>query len=156
MLIRRLLKFHRYAFALENYQLLARVICAALLVRRQLRHLAGSVAITPQLKAALPVIPQLYLSPQPRWQISEAEKIVRFAAAAVDFPTRWGMCLQRSLIAWRLLNGYGIPAQLCIGISRDDPARGHVWVTRIKDNCALAESSDPRERFTLIYASPLP
>jgi hypothetical protein len=153
---RHALKFYRYAFARENYLLLVRVARAARLVRRQLRHRAGAADLTPQLKAALPVIPALYLPPQPQWQISEAEKIVRFASFAVAFPVRWGRCLQQSLIAWRLLNGYGIPAQLCIGVSRTDPDQGHVWVTRIADNQALAESSDPRERFRMIYASPLP
>ena len=157
MHLRSLLKFHRYAFALENYLLLARVIRAAWLVQSSLRDIAGTSDITPHLKAALPVIPEFYLPPQPQWRISDAEKIARFAAFAVTVPFRWGRCLQQSLIIWRLLNGYGIPARLCIGINRRDPEQGHVWVTRLSDGeRAFAETSDPHERFTTIYVSPLP
>jgi len=46
------------------------------------------------MKAALPLIPELYLPPQSQWRISEAEKIARFASFAVTFPVRWGRCLQ--------------------------------------------------------------
>ncbi len=157
MTVRQLLKFYRYAFALENYLLLARVTRAAWLVRRSLRRVAGTSDITPQLKAALPLIPGLYLPPQSRLRISEAEKIARFASLAVTVPVRWGRCLQQSLITWRLLNGYGIPSRLYIGINRNDPDQGHVWVARTGvSERAFAEAGDPRERFTTIYASPLP
>lgn len=157
MPVRSLLKFYRYAFALENYLLLARVIGTAVRVRRCLDKVAGATELTPELQAALPVISRLYLAPRSWWRISDPEKIARFATLAVSFPVRWGMCLQRSLIVWRLLNGYGFPARLCIGISRSDPGCGHVWVTCLHSNGqAFAEAADPHEHFTLIYASPLP
>jgi hypothetical protein len=99
-----------------------------------------------------------YLPPQPGWQISDAEKVARFASFAVNFPTRWGKCLQRSLIVYRLLNGYGIAARLCIGVDREDAARdGHVWVISLEDGGRpVGESVEPDERYQTIFASPLP
>jgi hypothetical protein len=154
MALKQLLKFYRYACAWEDYLLLARTIEAAWLVRRHLRE----GAVTPRLEAALPAVTALYLPPQPRWHISDAEKIARFASVAVLFPTRWGRCLQRALIMYRLLNGYGIPTRVCLGIDPAHPqADGHAWVTRLSDHGRpFAETPDPRERFTLIYASRLP
>ena len=152
--VKPLLKFYRYAWAWENYLLLARVIRAAWLVRRHLRDRS----VSPRLEAALPAINALYLPPQPHWQISDSQKIARFASFIVRFPTGWGRCLQQSLITYRLLNGYGIPTRLCLGISQTaPPTNGHAWVTRLSDRGrAFAEAADPRERFILIYTSPLP
>jgi hypothetical protein len=152
-MISGLLKFYHYAFAWENYLLLARTFRAAWLVRRHLRE----HAITPRLVAALPAIEALYLRPQPHWRISDAEKIARFASFAVQFPTRWGRCLQQSLIVYRLLNGYGIPARLFLGLSRTQPETdGHAWVARLGESAGAFAQSDPRLHFTQIYASPLP
>ena len=108
--------------------------------------------------AGLPILTALYLPPQPHWRISDAEKIARFASFMVQFPRRWGRCLQRSLILYRLLNGYGLPARLYFGLSQARPETdGHAWVTRLGERGrAFAETHDPRERFTPIYVSPLP
>jgi hypothetical protein len=153
MPIGSLLKFYRYALAWENYWLLLRAIRAAHLVRR----LLPDGAATPRLAASLPVIDSFYLPPQPHWRISDAEKVARFANFVANFPTTWGRCLQRSLITYRLLNGYGIPARLCCGVSQSDPhTDGHAWVVRLGDNRPVAETTDPRQRFTLIYTSSLP
>ena len=154
MTISRLLKFYREAGVWENYLLLARTFHAAWLVRR---HLPDQ-AVTPQLAATLPAIDALYLPPQPHWQISDAGKIAQFANHIVNFPRRWGRCVQRALILYRLLNGYGLPTRLCLGLSREQPERdGHAWVTRLSDGGrAFAEADDPHLRFTLIYVSPLP
>jgi hypothetical protein len=154
MVIFQLLKFYRYAFAWENYLLLARALRAAWLVRRQMRD----GALGPRLEAALPAVTALYLPPQPHWRISDAEKLARFASFAVAFPRPWGRCLQRSLILYRLLNGYGLPARICFGVNRTQPgAEGHVWVARLGEgDRPFAETSDPRERFTTVYHSPLP
>jgi hypothetical protein len=154
MRVSTLLKFHRYAFAWENYLLLGRALYAAWLVRRHL----GNLSLKPGLKAALPAIDALYLPPQPDWRISDAEKIARFASFAVQFPIRWGHCLQQSLILYRLLNGYGIPARLCFGLSRAKPETdGHAWVAEPgQSGRALMEADDPRAHFTPIYFSPLP
>jgi hypothetical protein len=152
--MRRLLKFYKYAFAWENYLLLARAIHAALLVRRRLEERAES----PHFAASLNAVDHLYLPPQPGWKISDAEKIVRFANFVVNFPVAWGKCVQQSLIAYRLLNGYGIPAKICYGVSRDESSQdGHAWVVRSSEpERAFAEKSDPREKFKLVYTSPLP
>lgn len=152
--MKRLLKFYKYVFAWENYLLLARTIQAAGLVRTLLPENVPS----PHFASALGVVEKLYLPPQPGWKISSAEKIVRFASFAVNFPTAWGKCVQQSLIAYRLLNGYGIPARICFGVSRDESSTdGHAWVVRQdQPERALAEAVDPRERFTLVYASPYP
>lgn len=152
--MQRLLKFYRYVFAWENYLLLARVIQAARLVRRFLPENVPS----PHFASALGVVEKLYLPPQPGWKISNDEKVVRFASFAVNFPVQWGKCVQQSLIAYRLLNGYGIPAKICFGVSRDESSiDGHVWVIRLdQPERAIAEKFDPRERFTVVYASPQP
>lgn len=151
---RQLRNFYRYAFARENYWLLARGLRAAWQVRRVL----PDSSVTPKLVSALPTINSFYLSPQPNWRLSDAKKIAWFANFIVNFPVRWGRCLQRSLIVYRLLNGYGEPARLFIGVDeRDATAEGHVWVVRLCDgDRVFAEAVEPRERFTVIYTSPLP
>jgi hypothetical protein len=152
--MRHLLKFYRYAWRWENYLLLMRTLRAAWLVRWHLRERV----LSPHFSSALPAINQLYLPPQTAWRISDATKIARFASFVVSFPVTWGRCLQQSLIIYRLLNGYGIPAQICFGISRDEANNeGHAWVMTLEDPPRLfAEMHDPRERFKLVYASPLP
>lgn len=154
MNIRPILKFYRYAFALENYVLLMRAVQTAWLVYRKL---PDSVT-TPRLMEALPVVNDFYLVPQPGWQISDAEKVARFASFIVNFPFRWGKCLQRSLILYRLLNGYGIAARICIGVDKEDANReGHVWVEKLGEKVqAIGESSEPKEQYQTIFISPLP
>jgi hypothetical protein len=154
MNLQPLRNFYRYAFAAENYWLLLRVVRAAWHVRQVL----PDSSITPKLVSALPTIDSFYLPPQPNWRLSDAKKIAWFANFIVNFPTRWGRCLQRSLIVYRLLNGYGEPARLLIGVDKQDAtAEGHVWVVRLCDgDRVFAEAREPRERFTVIYTSPLP
>jgi hypothetical protein len=150
----QLRNFYRYAFAGENYLLLARVLRTAWQVRRALRD----PSLTPKLAVALPAIDAFYLQPQPHWRLSDAKKVAWFANFIVNFPVRWGKCLQRSLIVYRLLNGYGEPARLCIGVDETDlSADGHVWVVRLQDgDRAFAEAVEPRDRYTVIYTSPQP
>jgi hypothetical protein len=152
--MKRLLKFYKYAFAWENYLLLLRAIGAA----RAVRGALGDVTPTPQLSSSLRAVEQLYLPPQPGWQIADAETIVQFARFIVNVPNAWGRCVQQSLVAYRLLNGYGIPARVCFGIRRDDPnADGHAWLVRLSEpDRAFAEAADPRERFQIVYTSPRP
>ena len=154
MKFKQLLKFYRYAGAWENYVLMWRVIQSARLVRRRIKD----QAITPKLKAILPFIDEFFLVPQKRWHLSDAKKIAWFANFIVNFPFRWGRCLQRSLIVYRLLNGYGMPSNLYIGVNQQDAiADGHVWVVRLSDNgLAFAEVSEPGEKYTILYRSPLP
>ena len=154
MALKKLLKFHKYAFAWENYLLLARAIRAAMLVRQSITEKAPS----PLLSSSLNAVNQMYLAPQPGWKISNPEKIALFASFVVNFPFTWGKCVQQSLIIYRLLNGYGIPAKVCFGISRNEPNEtGHAWVIRLSDpQQALGEKSHPRDRFKLVYTSPLP
>lgn len=152
--MKRLLKFYKYVFAWESYLLLARTIQAARLVRKLLPENVPS----PHFASALDVVEKLYLPPQPGWKISSDEKVVRFASFVINFPVEWGKCVQQSLIVYRLLNGYGIPARICFGVSRDESSSaGHAWVIRMdQPERAIAEKVDPRERFKLVYASPLP
>ncbi len=151
---RQFLKFYRYAFHGENYLLLGRVIQTAFLVRQRVRE----KNITPKLSAVLPVIDTFYLQPQPHWRLSDARKVAWFANFVVNFPVGWGRCLQRSLIVYRLLNGYGEPTRLCIGVPRQDSlADGHVWVQRLCDGgLGFAESFEPRDHYQIIYTSPRP
>ncbi len=144
----------RYAFAWENYLLLARTLQAAQLVRRHLPAQGSS----PTLALAIAAVEPLYLQPQPGWHISDAEKIARFAGFVVGVPQTWGRCVQRSLIVYRLLNAYGIPARLCFGINRQDQQLdGHAWVEKLAEpRKAFSESNDPYEHFLQVYTSPLP
>lgn len=152
--MRQLCKFYRYVWAWENYLLLARTLRATWLVRRHLRERT----LSPHFSSALPTLNQLYLPPQPGWRIADAAKIARFANFAVNVPVAWGRCLQQSLITYHLLNGYGIPAKICFGVSRDEANHeGHAWVMTLDDPPRLfTEAHDPRERFKLVYVSPLP
>ena len=154
----QLLQFYRYAGAWENYALMWRVIKSAWLVRSRIKD----QAITPKLKAILPTlnefIDEFFLAPQKRWRLSDAKKIAWFANFIVNFPFRWGRCLQRSLIVYRLLNGYGMPSSLYIGVNQENStADGHVWVVRLSDQgLAFAEESEPGQKYTIIYRSPMP
>ncbi len=150
----QLRNFYRYTFAWENYLLLGRVIWAACRVQQVIRD----SSITPKLASALPAIDSFYLPPQPNWRLSDAKKVAWFANFIVNFPVRWGKCLQRSLIVYRLLNGYGEPARLWIGVDEQDlTAEGHVWVVRLCDGGRVfAEAVEPRDRFTVIYTSAKP
>lgn len=152
--MKHLLKFYRYIFDWENYLLLARAIEAARLVRRHLPE----QAISPQFGSALTVVDRLYLPPQIGWAISEEEKIARFAAFVINFPVEWGKCVQQSLIVYRLLNGYGIPAKICFGVSRDQTTTdGHAWVEKLSEpERPFAELSNPREKFTVVFTSQCP
>ena len=152
--MKHLLKFYRYMFDWENYLLLVRAIHAARLVRRHLPE----QALSPRFGSALTAVEQLYLSPQTGWKISDDKKIARFAAFVTAFPVEWGKCVQQSLIAYRLLNGYGIPAKICFGVSRNNPSNeGHAWLIKLSEpERAFAEATDPRERFTPVYTSQLP
>lgn len=154
MNFRQIRNFHHYAFDWENYLLLARVIRSAVLVRR----VVPDSSITPKLVSVLPTIDSFYLPPQPNWRLSDAKKVAWFANFIVNFPFQWGKCLQRSLIVYRLLNGYGEPARLLIGVDEKNlSADGHVWVARLCDgDRVFAEAKEPREQFTIIYSSPLP
>lgn len=152
--MKHLLKFYRYVFCWENHLLLVRAIRAAWLVRQMLPERATS----PHFASALPTVERLYLPPQPNWRISDEQKVARFAAFVISFPIEWGKCVQQSLITYRLLNGYGIPAKICFGVSRDQNANdGHAWVVKLSEpERAFAEAANPRERFVPVYTSPLP
>lgn len=152
--MKHLLKFYLYIFDWENYLLLARTIQAARLVRQHLPEREPS----PLFSSALQAVSHFYLPAQPGWRISDERKIVRFAGFVTNFPIEWGKCVQQSLIVYRLLNAYGIPAKVCFGVSREQKSPdGHAWVVKLDEpNRPLTESTDPRERFTMVYASPLP
>jgi hypothetical protein len=154
MALKTLLKFHKYAFAWENYLLLGRAVRAARMARRSL----GEKQANPHLASSLKAINCMYMPPQEGWRISNPEKILVFADFIINAPKAWGGCVQRSLIAYRLLNGYGFPSRICIGVSRDETNEdGHAWVVRLAEpGKALGERSDPRERFNQVYTSPLP
>jgi hypothetical protein len=158
MVIKNPLKFHKYAFAWENYLLLARAIRAAFLVRKILKEVGDGKSASPYLASSLKAVNQMYLPPQSGWRISDPKKIALFANFVVGFPVPWGKCVQRSLIAYRLLNGYGVPAKICFGVSREESSdEGHAWVIRLgAPEQAIGEQFDPRERFKLVYISPMP
>lgn len=144
----------RYGRAWPNYLLLMRAIQAAWLVRRYL----AERRISPHLAATITAAEKLYLPPQSSWRGVDEEAIIRFTGFVVGVPLTWGRCVQRSLIAYRLLNGYGIPTRFCCGIHREDQSLdGHAWVEKLDEpKRALGENSDPYLRYLPVYTSPFP
>jgi hypothetical protein len=145
------LKFYRYVWSWENYLLLARTWQAARLVKGLLKE------ASPKLPDAIAAVAPCYLAPQPNWHISDPAKILLFAHWMTGIPVNWGKCVQRSLIVYRLLNGYGIPAQVLFGVSRENQAQaGHAWVCLVNEpQRAFGESENPLERFLPIFTSAL-
>ena len=143
------LKFYRYVGQWENYLLLARTWQAARLVRRLLK------SDTPLLPDAIAAVNPLYLTPQAGWHLREPEKIYLFANFIVRLPLTLGRCVHRSLIVYRLLNGYGFPARLHYGIRRDDATQsGHAWVCLAGETQrAFGEAENPNERFLPVFTS---
>ncbi|MFN0086956.1 MAG: lasso peptide biosynthesis B2 protein [Blastocatellia bacterium] len=153
------LRFCRYAFAIENYLLLARAIRAARLVKKYLKTDAPSPAFPASVRAA----EALHLPPQPGWRLSDPARIAHLASLLVRVPSEWGRCVQRSLIAYRLLNGYGYPARICFGVRKDSRGdddltrHGHAWIVKLDDpHRAYAEAADPDEKFKIVYSAPPP
>jgi hypothetical protein len=145
--------FRRYGWSLAPYRLLARTLRVAWQVRRELARQSPAAQLSPSLAAAIAVAERFYLPPQPGWTGVAPETIMRFAGFVVGAPMTWGRCVQRSLIAYRLLNGYGIPARLCCGIHRQDQRLdGHAWVELLSaPRVALEEHSDPYEKYLPVY-----
>lgn len=135
----------------EVWQLLFRTILSARLVRQTL---AGS-GIDPGLSPAISAANSLYLAPQSGWTISKPHLIAKAANLAVVLPRPWGHCVHQSLITYRLLNGYGIPAKICFGISLNNPvAEGHAWIRVVNPmDQALAGAPEPLDRFQVVYVS---
>lgn len=144
----------RYGLSWENYLLLGRTLAAACQVRLRVKDPSP----TPPISSILPIINEFYLSPQTAWHISDAEKIAWFANFIIKFPFTWGRCVHRSLIVYKLLNGYGIPARLIIGITPgQEEIAGHVWVSRPGDgNRAFAEADDPTRKYLPVFTSARP
>ncbi len=154
------LKFYRYVWGWENYLLLARTWQAVRLVKGLLN--APSPKLSPNLSGAIAAVPVCYLAPQPHWRISEPAQIYLFAhwmaAVLADGTAGEGSCVHRSLIVYRLLNGYGIPARVQFGIRRDGETQpGHAWVYTLSEpQRAFGERENPLERFLPVFTSALP
>jgi hypothetical protein len=59
-------------------------------------------------------------------------------------------CLERSLVAYRFLSRAGAEPELVVGVSHDEPVRGHVWVRL--DGEPLRDSVDEFEEVTAFGA----
>ena len=59
---------------------------------------------------------------------------------------RFDNCLERSLVAYRYLSRAGAEPELVVGVSRDEPVRGHAWVRL--DGEPLGDSVDEFEEMT--------
>jgi len=120
------MRYLGYLFEAENYLLAARTVQAAWLVR-------GWLSGEPREPGIRPTIHAIEKARIPRvnsWRISDYRKVLGAAGLAVRFPFRWGACVHQSLIAFRLLCGYGISASINLGILKDEsPDSGHAWVT---------------------------
>jgi hypothetical protein len=151
----RLRKIWREILVPENYLLVGR----ALVVAWRVRQVLPESEVTPHLGPAIRAIGLLKVEPRGGWTISNPRKILLIADLLVRLPFRWGLCVQRSLIAWRLLNGYGIPASVCYGvpIGSDAAREGHAWIRlwREADRHAIDEP-EPLDRFQIVFISPAP
>lgn len=144
----------RYALAWENYPLFFRAAFAVYLARIYLKDNRPS----PLLSAAIQAVDPIYLRAQAGWRISDPERIVRMAAFLVRLPFIRGKCVQQSLVSYRLLNGYGIPARIYFGIKADNlQEAGHAWVVLPgPPDRPLGERFDPQTQFKVVYQSPRP
>lgn len=138
----------------ETIQLLFRTLAAARVVRSAL---TGS-GIDPNLGPAIRAAELVYLPPQTGWKISDPRLIASAATVATALPRRWGRCVQQSLITYRLLNGYGIPARVCYGVSIASPDQsGHAWIRTVNpSDQVLVGSVEPLDRFRLVFVSAEP
>lgn len=140
----------------ENYPLLFRALTAAWRVWRVLPERRANPSLGPAINA----IGEIYLAPQPGWKIEAPDKIAKIADLMTRFPFKWGRCVQHSLITYRLLNGYGIPANICYGIPIDESTsetEGHAWVRTLRESDRwLTGPDDPEARFKVIFVSPSP
>jgi hypothetical protein len=59
-------------------------------------------------------------------------------------------CLERGLLSYRFLSKANANPRLVVGVSRDDPADGHVWV--VVDGRATRESEATLSRFVPLFA----
>jgi len=136
----------------EHWEQLYRTVQAAWWVRRTMR---GS-GISPGVRRAIEAAEEAYLPPQAGWHGADAGQVQRWAARLVRFPRRWGRCVQESLIVYRTLTGYGIPATFCLGLSPDRPNEvGHAWVEVISPG-EEPRLPLPRDPFLVVYRSPRP
>jgi hypothetical protein len=151
---RRIWQVTHYGRNWQHYLLLWRAFLAA----RLIRHNLGERQLSPSLVTTIAAVEKSYLPPQAGWRGVEAVTIMHFAGFVVGVPLTWGRCVQKSLIAYRLLNGYGIPVRFCCGVNRQNQAlAGHAWIERLSEpRQVLGESYDPYLNYVLVYASPIP
>ena len=60
--------------------------------------------------------------------------------------SRFDNCLERSLVAYRFLSRAGAEPELVVGVTRDEPVRGHAWVRL--DGEPVGDSVDEFEEMT--------
>jgi len=116
-------------------------------------RMAGWRLVLPALKWVLP-LPRLVRlmsagSPGRRKRNRAREEQIATLADAVGGPRRnprLDNCLERSLVSYRYLSKAGADPELVVGVSRDQPVRGHVWVRL--DNEAIHDSVEEFEEIT--------
>ena len=138
----------------ESLLLLLRTLSAARVVRDAL----AGCGIDPNLGPAIRAVESVYLPPQAGWRISDPRLIASAAIVMTTLPRRWGRCVQQSLITYRLLNGYGIPAKVCYGVSIANPDQsGHAWIRAVKpSDQELVGSREPLDHFRTVFVSAVP
>lgn len=138
----------------ESLLLLLRTLGAARVVRGAL----AGCGIDPNLAPAIRAVESVYLPPQAGWRISDPRLIASAAIVMTTLPRRWGRCVQQSLITYRLLNGYGIPAKVCYGVSIANPDQsGHAWIRAVNpSDQELVGSREPLDHFRVVFVSAVP
>ena len=135
-----------------NWRQVSRTVQAAWWVWRTMR----GAGISPGVRRAIEAAESAYQPPQPGWRGAAPREVQRWAGRLVRFPRRWGRCVQESLIVYRTLSGYGIPATFCLGLSTEYSSEvGHAWVETLSTSQEDALPL-PREPFLIVYRSPRP
>ncbi|MGH2838282.1 MAG: lasso peptide biosynthesis B2 protein [Thermoleophilaceae bacterium] len=122
---------------------MSRVVRRLRVLRRSIRtpgdawlaaRMAGWRLVLPVLKRALPLsrlVRLMWSQRHPRPRDPAREERIKTLAEALGGPRRnprLDNCLERSLVSYRYLARAGAEPELVVGVSRDQPVRGHAWV----------------------------
>lgn len=142
----------------ENYLLAGRAIRIAWQVWRALPERRSSPHLGPAIRAAAVLNADSALKSRAgARKIADPGRIVWLADLLTRLPVRWGRCVQQTLITFRLLNDYGIPASICYGIPRDNPVgEGHAWVRLWQPEDRALLPPEPLDRFRIVFILPTP
>lgn len=87
----------------------------------------------------------------PEAAMSYALRLGRLARIAGRYVPTNGSCLRQSLLVWWLLRRKGVPAELCIGVRKQEGLAAHAWVEVAGQ--PVNDAPDVAERFAPFHGS---